>query len=201
MNKQSRSSWFCAEGFEWNWDLREDFMWLRTLLNGGGQREMRFKPRPGGWMITTYEPMWGKAFQQQARAPERPRGQGFCLEFCSVSKTWQRSPGRWCVQCVLPEGVSWADSLLVIGKLLEGQLIVNHEIYALRGVAKLANAKNAACVWKQWKLRSAPEHRGLPPSAWGGGRQHESIMSAALPAVNRSWLLLNSGICFLEKNN
>lgn len=59
------------------------------------------------------------------------------------------------MQRVLPEGVSSADSLLGTRKLLEGQLIINHEIYALRGVVKLANAKNAACVWKQWKPRSA----------------------------------------------
>lgn len=39
------------------------------------------------------------------------------------------------------------------------------------------------------------------PYAWGGGRQHASIASTALPAVDHSWLLLNSGICFLEKNN
>lgn len=146
--------------------------------------------------------MWGIAFQLQGRALKRPRGQDFCLEeFCSVSKTRHKSPGRWYRQCLPHEGFHRAGSLLVTRKLLEGQLIANHEIYAPRGVVKLANAKNAACVWKQWKLRSAPEHRGLCLSARGGGRQHESVISAALPAVNRSWLLLNCGICFLEKNN
>lgn len=39
-------------------------------------------------MITSYGPMWGKAFQLQGRALERCTGQGFCLgEFCSVSET------------------------------------------------------------------------------------------------------------------
>lgn len=177
-------------------------MWLRTLLNEGGHREGHLSQDMEDKWLLVYGPVWGKAFQLQGRALERPRDQDFCLkEFCSVSKIWQRSPGRWCRQCLPPEGACLTDSLLVTWKLLEGQFIANHEIYAPRGVVKLANAKNAACVWKHWKLRSAPEHRGLSLSAWGGGRQHESIISAALPAVIRSWLLLNCGICFLEKNN
>lgn len=42
-------------------------------------------------------------------------------------------------------------------KLLEGQLIANHKIYAPGAVVRLASAKYVASVWKRWKPRSAPD--------------------------------------------
>lgn len=48
-------------------------------------------------------------------------------------------------------------------RLLQEQLIANHKIGAPRGLMRLASAKNVACVWKHWELRSALEHRSLSP--------------------------------------
>lgn len=92
------------------------------------------------------------------------------------------------MQCLLPKGFHWADSLLVTRELLEGQLIADHEIYVPRGVAKLANAKEAACVWKQWELRSAPEHRGL--SACLGRRQTARVHHFCCIASSKSQLVI-----------
>lgn len=92
------------------------------------------------------------------------------------------------MQCVLPEGVSWADSLLVIGKLLEGQLIVNHEIYALRGVAKLANAKNAACL-EAVEAEVSPRAQ-RPPSVCLGWWQTARVHHVCCTASSKSQLVI-----------
>lgn len=82
-------------GLQGNREILRDFSVAENSVKWGGQREMTFKPRTGGWMISQYGPMWGKAFQLQGRALERLRVRPFILRSSvqELTKTWQRSPG------------------------------------------------------------------------------------------------------------
>lgn len=82
--RQSSSLWPYAQSFEWKRKLRESFSVAENSVKWDGCREVT---RPGGGMMTSSGPVWGKALQLQGRAVERHTGQGFCLgEFCPVSK-------------------------------------------------------------------------------------------------------------------
>lgn len=99
------------------------------------------------------------------------------------------------MQGIPHEGVCWAESLLVTRKHLEGQLIVNCEIYAPGGAVKQANAKNAACVWKQLREVSPSARRlvSVCPGWWQtarGRHLRRTASSKSQLVIAKFWDLL-----------
>lgn len=96
-------------GLQGNREIWRDFSVAENSVKWGGQREMTFKPRTGEWMISQYGPMWGKAFQLQGRALERPRVRPFILR----SSVLLARPDKGVQAVDSTEGVCRANSLLV----------------------------------------------------------------------------------------
>lgn len=120
---------------------------------------------------------------------------------CSVSKTRQGGPGRWCVQYILSNKVSHVCSRLVTSKTSRRDAYCKPQDLCSQRGCEAGQCQEFCLYVEPLKAQVSPRaQRPLPicPGWWQAARVHRS---AALLTVNYSWLLLNSGICFSKKNN
>lgn len=152
-------------------------------------------------MITSYGPMWGKACQLRGEYWKDTQVRAFMLgSFVLLARRDRRVQADGMCSTP-PERVCRVGSRPVTSKTSTRAANCKPQDWCSQRIDETGKCQECHMCLEALRAEVSPGAQKPVPQAWGGSRQHASIVSTALLAVNRSWLLLNSGICFLEKNN